>query len=128
MLVEERRPVSTTRRAVFATTMALGALAALPATAAPDLATELQLLRIAQDRLNQHTAANPAPDALWVEWEERHLSLMRRIEALPVTPANAPIKAKAVFDIIDGDLSALNEQNTTLERLLIQVIRALAVN
>ena len=125
-----REPVSATRRAMFAGGAALAAIAVLPVTAKAGtggLHDELDRLNAFTQRLNAGSSANPTPEHVWDQWDADCTRVYRAIEATPPTADNLRLKAKAVYNILEGDLSELNEQNTTVERLLVQIIAALAV-
>lgn len=62
-------------------------------------------------RLTSAMNANPQDDALGEEWDRRFEAFLTRIEALPLTPENAPIRALgiAVIHNDDPDLEEFSE-------------------
>jgi hypothetical protein len=87
--------------------------------AAPNFYEEIVALERETARLN----AIPAPEEDGAIWDNRCEQLWGSIEALPVTAANAPIKARAVWSIVEGDIENINEGQTTCCRLVRQVIQ-----
>ena len=78
------------------------------------------------EQLNRGSAANPSPESEWDRWDAQGTVVYGTIESAPSTPENLRVKARAIYNILGGDLSQLNEQGTVLERLLVQIIGALA--
>ncbi|MDE1915018.1 MAG: hypothetical protein KGJ57_04965 [Sphingomonadales bacterium] len=58
-------------------------------------------------------------------WDKWSMRLWGEIEALPVTPENASLKARAVWSIMGGELEELGD-DTTCCRLIRQIIAAMA--
>ena len=126
-----REPVSATRRAMFAGAALIAGAAALPAVAAPShieaLSAALSQYDAWTDRMNAATAANPNDEDEWDRWADEGTALYKAIERLPRTAETARLKARTINSILEGRLDEeLNEQGTTVERLLVQIIRTLA--
>ena len=114
----------TSRRAVLAAGAALATVAGPARSASPNdrLHREADAIKAMVDSYNADDATTPHQ---WTAWKERESAFIREVEALPATPANAPIKARAVSLIYDDGLEDLFEQDTTDSRPVLQIIRAL---
>ena len=112
----------------------LGAIAGVPVAAAfgtiplpavaqhADLFAELDAL----DRETARIATSKHTDAEWDHWEAWTDRVWKQIEAMPPTPENTRLKARAVWSIVNGDVSDINEGQSTCCRLVRQVITGLA--
>jgi hypothetical protein len=109
----------------------LGTIAALPliaATAAAALPAAdpiADVLRL--ERLGEAMNGMGYSDDQWDNWHDEMSSAYQRVLDLPVTPANATAKARAVWAICGGKAEiALPNSTTTSDRLMWQVIQGLA--
>lgn len=82
------------------------------------LSEELHQFNVWTRRMN----VEKQPEAEWRRWEGACNALYDKIEALPSTPQNARIKAQAIWSIAGGDLEDVNEANSTIDRLVRQII------
>ena len=108
----------------LATVVAVGAAPAalaIPSAPSPFFA-ELDAIDRESARLN----AGSFDEATWDRWDEWSNRIYREIEALPPTPENAKIKARAIWSIIDGDMENVNTGQSAVARLVRQMISGLA--
>lgn len=67
-------------------------------------------------------------EAEWDHWEKWTDRIYRGVEALPPTPDNAGIKARAIWSITDGELDVIVEGEATVCRLARQVLTGLTAS
>lgn len=109
--------------AIVAAPLAAGAAFAIPvpATGHDDIFAELRRVGALQSKLE----SNPrSTEATWEEWDQAHTAVLRKIEALPMTPQAARIRAAAIVDIYGCDVP-FSEESTTDFRLARQIIQSL---
>lgn len=98
------------RRHLFGAS-AIVVAASVPAVSATSAALDHSWFLIEAREVLRLTAAmnaDPRDDALGEEWDRRFEAFTNRIEALPLTPENAPIRALAIA-VIHHDDPALEE-------------------
>ena len=102
---------------------AVPAIASLPAHA--DVIAELDAL----DAITRALEANPrTTEDQWDAWQERQHTLYRRVEALPATRENVPVKVRAIRSIYldEPAFHGADPAGSTDEALAQQIVRALA--
>lgn len=114
------------RRLLLTAALAAPVVAIAPAIASGTRASFYYAELDAIDALTARLEADPHTDAEWDHWEQWTTRVWGEIEALPSTPENARIKARAVWSIINGDLEALNEGQSTVCRMVRQMVTSSA--
>ncbi len=118
---------STTRRGILgAMAIAPVAIVAPAAAAAPTqpYADLIQQLRDCAAWVKRLDAAPQVPDAEWEAWEAHHAALLAKVEALPLSPEAARVRAVAVLAIY-GEDEMWEDDHTTATRLARQLIHSL---
>lgn len=81
------------------------------------------------DAFTRKLDAGDHPQAEWDRWEEWTRRVYREIEALPCTPENARIKARAIWTITNGEVEdVVAESEATACRLARQVMTSLTAS
>lgn len=96
----------------------------LPVVGADPLFAELDAIDGEMRRLN--ALPYHGREAEWEAAEERERRAYDHIESLPHSPENAKLKARAVMSIVQGDVSMVNEGQSTVCRLLQHIVTCLA--
>lgn len=110
---DETLPDAEAWRSLYNDALALAA----PVATHPEIEAEIEAVHDLGER------ANDSPDlSLIDEWAARDDALLARIEALPCTPENATIKARAIVHIHRSSGLAFPEEATTDVRLAAQVV------
>lgn len=123
----------TTRRAVLGAMALASSAGAVPLMAAPPtsasdgVAANSYFAELdAYDAFSRRLNAKPHAETDWDRWEEWGCRLHSEIEALPPTPGNARIKARAIWSIVAGDMEDLNRGQCMVDRMIRQIVTSLA--
>ncbi|WP_422057309.1 hypothetical protein [Sphingomonas sp.] len=102
----------------------LAGIEAALAAPMPGAAIEAAIRAVDTEALQLRAA--DAPQAAWNAWEDRMDAAYAAVAALPNTAANARLRAKAILSICGGDLDDVNDGSATIDRLVRDLIVALA--
>ncbi len=119
--MDRRHFIAAGMAGVVAVGATLPVLASTSATASPYYA-ELDAI----DAFTRALNAERHPESDWDRWEAWTNRVYREIEALPPTPENAKIKARAVWSITSGNMEDLNAGQSTCCRMVRQIISGFA--
>lgn len=78
------------------------------------------------DRETKRLENGPSSEAEWDQWEEWSSRVWSEIEVLPPTPENAPLKVRAVWSIVSGNVENINVGQSTCCRMVRQIVSGLA--
>lgn len=110
----------------LAAVVAVGAAPVLAAQARPTASARYVAELDAIDRETARLKVGRHGEAEWDRWEAWTNRVYDEIETLPTTPENVRIKARAIWSIIEGDMQDLNPGQTTVCRLVRQMVSSLA--
>lgn len=117
--------VTTTSRRGILGAIAAGAAAAaiLPSVAFADPISLAR--RIADHDAWTRRLNGRAEESEWEQWTAAGDDLFTEVEALPNTRENMQIRARAIMSICEGDVNEAVQGDTTVERLMRDILKAL---
>lgn len=114
------------RRDLLAVAIAAPVVISAPAVAATGGSGLFYAELDAIDALTAHLNAHSVDEAEWDRWEQWTNRVWREIEALPPSEENAKLKARAIWSIIEGNVDDLNQGQSTVCRMVRQIVSSLA--